>query len=308
MKSKTLVMTIATLIVIILSVWGCSSYGSSAQPEGNEWISELGYEESEVHELTFSGSNDRSCPEIPVEIGDKEYKLTFDTGCAVGLNLTNEIGNKINYTLLGETELYKRDGSHQGWAKHVQVDEMNVLGDSYRDIETNISDWSLFSSRKFNGNIGLAYFKSKVVTLDYAGHKIAVGSKPVDYTALKSDKYVVLPLYETASKGKQDLLFFKAKYMNKPVIVYMDTGKNYSYLHNPNSKNTVGNMSADLPDIILDAGDMDLVLKDLTEANIAQEDGLPYQTIIEMNSDQIWKCNLLVTIDLIEQKIIFCKS
>lgn len=104
------------------------------------------------------------------------------------------------------------------------------------------------------------------------------------------------------------MLFFKAEYNDKPVIVYMDTGKNYSYLHNPNSKNKVGNMSANLPDITLEAGDMDMVLKDLTEANIAQDDGLPYPTIIEMNSDQIWKCNLLVTIDLIDQKIIFRKS
>ena len=121
-------MAIATLFVIIIPVSGCSSYGSSAQPEGNEWISELGYEEGEIHELTFNGSNDRSCPEIPVKIGNKEFKVFFDTGCAVGLNLTDLIGNKIDYTLLGEIELCKRDGSHQGWAKHVKIDNMNVLG------------------------------------------------------------------------------------------------------------------------------------------------------------------------------------
>lgn len=39
----------------------------------------------------------------------------------------------------------------------------------------------------------------------------------------------------------------------------------------------------------------------------AQGEGLPYPTMIELNSDQIWKCKLLVTIDLIEQKIIFRK-
>jgi hypothetical protein len=88
----------------------------------------------------------------------------------------------------------------------------------------------------------------------------------------------------------------------------MDTGKNYSYLHNPNSKNTVGNTSANVPETCLEVGDMKIVLKDLTEANIAQEDGLPYPTVIEMNSDQIWKCNLLVTIDMIDQKIIFRKA
>jgi hypothetical protein len=88
----------------------------------------------------------------------------------------------------------------------------------------------------------------------------------------------------------------------------MDTGKNYSYLHNPNSKNTVGNTSADVPETGLEVGDMKIILKDLAEANIAQEDGLPYPTVIEMNSDQLWKCNLVVTIDLISQKVILRKS
>jgi hypothetical protein len=51
----------------------------------------------------------------------------------------------------------------------VKVNEINVFGDVYKNIETSISDWSMFSSRKFNGTIGMAYLKSKVVTLDYAG-------------------------------------------------------------------------------------------------------------------------------------------
>ncbi|HEX2946310.1 MAG TPA: hypothetical protein VHT96_10190 [Clostridia bacterium] len=331
MRFKILVITTAILFTII-SVSGCSSnryksahgykptyiensewtkelgsdYGyKPAYTEDSEWIKELGYEVSEIHELTVNGP--KSCPEIPVEIGDKEYKLLFDTGCAMGLNLTNIIGDEIAYTLLGETELTNRDGSHQGWAKRVKISEMSVLGDSYQDIETNISDWSLYQSLKFNGIIGLAYFKSKVITLDYSGRKIAVGRKPVDYKALNSNKYVVLPLYKTTSRGKQDLLFFEAEYNNKPITVYMDTGKNYSYLHNPDSRNSVGNTSADISGITLKVGNMEIIMNDLTEANIAQEDGLPYPTMIELNSDQIWKCNLLVTIDLIDQKIILSK-
>jgi hypothetical protein len=63
-----------------------------------------------------------------------------------------------------------------------------------------------------------------------------------------------------------------------------------------------------LLDIPLKIGGMELVLDDIGEVNnIAQADGLPYPTMIELNSDQIWKCNLLVTLDLLEQKIIFRK-
>jgi hypothetical protein len=38
---------------------------------------------------------------------------------------------------------------------------------------------------------------------------------------------------------------------------------------------------------------------------MAQAEGLPYPNMVELNSHQIWKCKLLVTIDLIDQKIIF---
>ncbi len=91
-------------------------------------------------------------------------------------------------------------------------------------------------------------------------------------------------------------------------MVYMDTGKNYSYLYNPNCNNSIGEKPTKLFDIPLKVGNMNLILKDITEANnFEQVEGLPHPTMIELNSDQIWKCNLLVTLDLIDQKIIFRK-
>jgi hypothetical protein len=98
-----------------------------------------------------------------------EYKLVFDTGCGAGIFFTNVIQDKIEYSLLNEVEALNIDGSHRGSTKCVKVNEINVFGDVYKNIETSISDWSMFSSRKFNGTIGMAYLKSKVVTLDYAG-------------------------------------------------------------------------------------------------------------------------------------------
>lgn len=115
-------------------------------------------------------------------------------------------------------------------------------------------------------------------------------------------KYTVLPLYITTSQGQQDLLFFEANYNNQPIIVYLDTGKNYSYLYNSGCGSSLGDKPTKLYDIPLEIGSLKLTLKDVAEANdFAQADGLPYPTKIELNSDQIWKCKLLVTVDLIEQ-------
>ncbi len=141
----------------------------------------MGYKESEINNLTFDVEGDRSCPQIPVKVGNDEYKLGFDTGCGVGIAFTNVIQDKIDYTVLNKAEATNRDGSYRGWMTNVKVNEINVFGDTYKDVYTSISDWSMYSSQEFNGNIGLAYFKSKVITLDYTGHRIAVSNNPIDY-------------------------------------------------------------------------------------------------------------------------------
>jgi hypothetical protein len=307
-KLKILVTIAIGLLILMVSLSGYIVYKYVPIFFADKtWIIDLGYKESEIHKLTFFLVGYRSCPEIPIDVGNSCYRLLFDTGCGKGIFFTNAIEDKINYTFLHKTEALNRDGSHRGWQKSVKVDEINVFGDLYKNIETSISDWSMFASKKFNGAIGLAYFKSKVVTLDYVGHRIAVSSNPIDYTKLDPNKYVILPLYKTTCKRQQDLPFFEAEYNNKPIMVYIDTGTNYSYLHNPECKNSEGNKPTKFLNIPLKIGDMDLMIKEIVEENIAQADGLPYPTMIELNSDQIWKCNLLVTFDLIGQKIIFRK-
>lgn len=306
-KSKTLIIAITLVSILVVSVSGdCAYKYIKVISPHKTWIKDLDYKENEIHDLTFNFGGDKGCPEIPVKVGNNEYKLSFDTGCGVGISFTNAIQDKIDYTILNKEEAINRDGSHRGWMTNVKVNEINVFGDTYKNINTSISDWSMYSSQEFNGNIGLAYFKSKVITLDYGGHRIAVSNNPIDYSKLDCNKYVVLPLYRTTHKGHEDLLFFEGEYNNKPIIVYLDTGKNYSYLYNPNCNNSIGQKPTKLFNIPLKIGNMNLTLRNITEANnFEQEEGLPYETMVELNSDQIWKCNLLVTLDLIDQKIIF---
>lgn len=303
-KSKTLIIAMTLISILIVSVSGYFVYGYIQMLFADKtWVTDLRYKESEIHKLTFNFVGDRSCPQIPVKVGTDEYKLGFDTSCGVGISFTNIIQDKIDYTVLNKAEALNRDGSHEGWITNVKI---NVFGDTYKNINASISDWSMYSSQKFNGNIGLSYFKSKVITLDYEGHKIAVSNNRIDYSKLDCNKYVVLPLYRTTHKGHEDLLFFEGEYNNEPIIVYLNTSKNYSYLYNPNCNNSIGQKPTKLFNIPLKIGNMNLTLKNITEANnFEQEEELPYQTMVELNSNQIWQCNLLVTLDLIDQKIIF---
>ena len=309
MKSKSrksiICISILSVLIVLVSVYFIQRFALILLAD-KTWIIDLGYEDNEIHKLTFYSMGNRSCPEIPLQVENKILKLIFDTGCGTGLQFTNVVEDKIDYTLLEKTEALNRDGSHLGWNKGIKIDEMKVFGEQFNNINTSIADLS--SSSKFDGLIGLSYFDSKVITLDYTGHRIGISSNRIDYTKLDKDKYVVLPLYKTTSQDQHDLLFFEAEYNNQPIIVYLDTGKNYSYLYNPNCSSSMGDKPTKYFNIPLKIGGLELTLKDITEANdIAQAKGLPYSTMIELNSDQIWKCKLLVTIDLIEQKIIFRK-
>lgn len=262
MKSKG-IMTIIVLCFVILLVTGYRHF--KIESADSTWITDLGYEDSEIYQLTFHLIGDRSCPEIPVQIGNAEYRLLFDTGCGCGIFFTNVLEDKLEYTLLGEIEELNRDGSHCGWSERVIVDEFAVLGDTYRDIETSISNWTMFSSRKFKGAIGLTYFKSKIITLDYSGHRIAVSSNPIDYSKLNPDKYVVLQLHKTSSQGEEDLPFFEAEYNGEPVMVYLDTGKNYSYIYNPNSEYSMADKPKDFLNVPIKIGNVEIMLYDIVE-------------------------------------------
>jgi hypothetical protein len=271
------------------------------------WASDLEYEQSEIHELTFNWEGDRSCPQIPVTIGDDEYDLLFDTGCGSGIYFTDVLEDKIDFGLLGRSEELNRDGSHRGWLNYVSVEEIGVFNEVYWDIRTSMSDWSLFSSQPFNGAIGLSYFIDKTVTLDYNNRRIAVGSRPIDYDDLTGD-YIVLDYCYSTSSGQGNLPFIEAEMSGEPITVYIDTGKNYSYLYDPESTLSITQKPSQFTDVPINIGGVDFMLEEVAAVgDLAQVQGLPYPTMIELNSDQIWKNGLLITFDQISDKIIIRK-
>lgn len=268
------------------------------------WVQDFSYQKEEIYDLSL---DNLGCPAIPISIEGNKFPFTFDTGCSSGLLLTSSLEGKIDYTLLGQTEQLNRDGSHRGWSKSVLLKEFTAFGKEHTQIETTLADWNMFSSVRFNGLIGLEYFLSQVVTLDYTGRKIAVTNRPIDYSKLDMKKYVVLPLYQSTQRGLKNLLFFEATLSGEPVTVYLDTGKNHSYLHNENSVFRVGPEEPGMlkKDVTLLLDNMELPLSGLTEVNLAQADDFAYPIMIELNSDQIQKNRLLITLDMITRHIIF---
>lgn len=299
--------SIVLLFIVVFLPLFTSCAGDGLDPRVDlSWVHELGYRPEEVHHLSFTWSGERSCPEIPVEIGGITLDLGIDTGCGAGVAFTDQIEDRIDYSLLERVEAFNRDGSHRGWSKRISIGEMAVFGESYKNVSSTISDWKMYSSRKFNGIIGLAYFRSRTVTLDYVGRRIAVGKRAIDYAELDEDKFTVLPLLRSTSRGQRDLPFFAAELRGDPITVYLDTGKNYSFIYDPESSQTIGSKPSEFIDIPLTIGERELFLEDIVPVgSLAQAEGLPYPTMIEMNSDQIWKQRLVVTLDLIDQKIIF---
>jgi hypothetical protein len=218
--------------------------------------------------------------------------MMFDTGCGPAIFFTDIMQDKLTLTLLEEVEELNRDGSHRGWSRRVSVDAFSVFGEEYKNVETTLSDWSLYSSSPFNGSVGLEYFASKVVTLDYAGRRFALSNHPVDYAGLQGS-YTVLPLYHSTSKGQETLLFFEAELEGKPVMVYVDTGKNYSYIYDEGSAYSIASKPGGFCDVSLTIGGHEIKLHDVAKANdMAQAQGLPHTTMIELNSDQIWKTGM----------------
>jgi hypothetical protein len=295
-----IILLILSLSFIILKI----TNPFHSDQKDTSWISDLDYLEEEIHELKFDTNG---CPTIPILIDSEEYPLYFDTGCAPGITLTNLLENKVEYDILGQTEQLNRDGSHRGWSKTIRLSEFTIYNQRYENVETVIADWDMFSSKKFYGLIGLKYFQNNVITLDYGNNLIALSDRQIPYNTIDSSDYIILPLIKTKQNGQGDLLFFEAILDGEPICIYLDTGKNHSYIHNAESTYTPGTArsKATKRDVNILLDNMELSLENLYEVKLAQNYDLPYPITIELNSDIIKRNNLLVTIDLIDQRIIF---
>lgn len=298
---------ICSILVLLILCFAVSKiiYIKSAD---TSWIEDLGYKADELHTLKLDRAG---CPMIPIEFDKKIYYFNFDTGCASDVVVTNVLENKIDYTILGQTEQLNRDGSHRGWSYTVNINELVFFDSVHNNLNCSMIDWKMSSSYKFNGLIGAGLFDNMVVTMDYRARLIGVSNEALDCSGLSKEQYAVAPMLQTQTEGQENLIFFECKLNGENVIVYIDTGKNVSYIHDPNSEYIIGE-STDKPntacvDAVIDVGNLSLTLSNVYEANIPQYSDFAYPMAIELNSDQYLKNDIVITFDFINNNLIFFK-
>lgn len=123
--SRKLRLTLYILAAAVIAACGYFAVTALGPSTQSAWIKDLQFEDSEVYDLTFHLSGERSCPQIPISVGSDEYPLMFDTGCGSGIFFTDMMQDKLEFTLIGETEALNRDGSHRGWSKDVVVNKFD---------------------------------------------------------------------------------------------------------------------------------------------------------------------------------------
>ncbi len=272
------------------------------------WVKDLGYDRDELYTLKLDRAG---CPLIPVYFDGKMYDFNFDTGCSSDIVVTDVLENKIDYTVLKQIEQLNRDGSHRGWSYNININTLVLFNKIYNDLDGTMIDWKMSSSHKFNGLVGAGMFKDRIVTIDYRAHMMGVSEETLDYTGLSKEEYAVVPMLHTQTDGQEKLVFFEGKVNDENILVYIDTGKNVSYIHNPGSTYIIG-ASTDKPNTVqvnttLDVGNVTLELQDVYEAYIPQYDDFVYPVAVELNSDQFLQNDIVVTFDFIKNHVIFHK-
>lgn len=197
-----------------------------ADDPGPAWTAELNYQAAEIHPLSLNWVHE---PLVPVKIDGVEFQVVFDTGCSKGFSLTNAVEDKINCPVTGTATEYNADGSYRGKSKIIKIKEVEIFGEFYRDITTTLADWKMYGSVKFNGLLGLKYFRNKRVTLDYKNKKLAISERPVLPGSLDTRKYLVLPLLAPPVRHG-DLVYFKGEVNGQKSVIYLDTGSSRSFV------------------------------------------------------------------------------
>lgn len=304
-KLKWLWIVVAAAVLVVLCFFvGKIIYVKSAD---TSWIKDLGYDN------VYTLKSDRvGCPLIPVRFGGDEYRFYFDTGCDSDIVLTNALEGKFGYTVTSQVEQLNRDGSHRGWSYGINIGELTLFDRVYNDIGCVMIDWKMSSSHKFNGLVGTKMFENRVVTLDYRARLMGVSENAPDYSNLPQEKYAVVPILRTRTDGQENLVFFECEINGEKAVIYIDTGKNVSYIHDPNSGYIIGSNTDRAPNTPranadIKVGEISFEVRGAYKAKITQYDDFDKTLAVELNSDQILKNDIVVTFDFINDQLIFFK-
>lgn len=291
MRTRHISIIISSFLLLTTLIVGCKKDNKLS------WINDFNYEESQVK--SFSNEITPS-PSIPILINGKQVNIMFDTGNSQGLLLTTAISSDIDYEVTGTSKTYNADGTYRGDIQSIKVKKINIFGQDYSDVKSSISDWRIFGNVEFNGLIGLKYFQNKIVTLDYKNNKIAITDKEIDYKKLNAKKYIIIPLIKSSLTDRSDLLYFQGEVNGEKSIIYLDTGYSTSRIDLKENKNSKDDNIAQVK-----LGNKHFQFKKLRGQEINRGENFEYPVRLVIGSDILKSNNFIITIDKMQNKLIF---
>jgi hypothetical protein len=269
------------------------------------WAEKLDYKPDELHPIKLQTN---SIPLVEVIVNGSPLWVKFDTGCSTGFQLTSAVEEKIAHKITGKSTERNPDGSYRGETTLATIASLEVFGETYAPVETSFSDWRIFSTLKFNGLLGLRYFRDKRVTIDYKTKTIGISARPIVYRAIEDFPMAVVPLLQ-AMGSQADLIYVLGKVKSRPTVIYLDTGSSASF---------IDPILLDAAEIIKDKrhllaenvemsiGDFSFSVKRLRVQEQRRGVSFEYPQTVKLGSDVIRE--LLITIDKIANRLIVRKN
>jgi hypothetical protein len=269
------------------------------------WAERYDYRADELHPIKLQTN---SIPLAEVRVDGSPLWVIFDTGCSTGFSLTSAVEAKIAHEVTGKSKERNPDGSYRGETTLATIASLEVCGAKYAPVETSFSDWRIFSSLKFNGLLGLRYFKNKRVTIDYQSKIIGVSSRPLVRRASEDFPMAEVPLMQ-ASGNQADLVYVLGKVKTSPTVIYLDTGSSASFI-DPGILDA-GDIKKDknrllAENVEMSIGDLYFTVKRLRVQEQRRGVSFEYPQTVKLGSDVLK--DLLLTIDKISNRLIIQKN
>ncbi len=274
-------------------------------PQRTNWAERYDYRPDELHPIKLQTN---SIPLVEVRVDGSPLWVIFDTGCSTGFSLTSAVEEKIAHKVTGKSKERNPDGSYRGETTLATIASLEVFGAKYAPVETSFSDWRIFSSLKFNGLLGLRYFKNKRVTIDYQSKIIGVSSRPLVHRASEDFPMAEVPLLQV-SGSQADLVYVLGKVKGRPTVIYLDTGSSASFidpgiLDADDIKKDKNRLLAE--NVEMSIGGLSFTVKRLRVQEQKRGVSFEYPQTVKLGSDVLK--DFLLTIDKIPTRLIIQKN
>lgn len=266
-----------------------------------QWSQDLGYGETQLYPLTLGSLG---IPLVDADVSGIKVPLMLDTGTARGFMITNQAPS-IPHHVEERIEELNPDNSHRGESFRIRVETVSVLGEVFKNVEGDLSDWQMFSSEPFNGTVGLDFFLERRLSLDYRSRRVGVTAAPLP-EKLDRKRYLSVDLVEPP-KRQGHILYARAKVNGREAIVHFDTGYNVSFIDLVFAEGLArverpGKFKAFRERVPMELGGHTLILDELRESEVRRGTGFDLPVALDLGSDVLSR--FIVTIDLRAKKLI----